>query len=77
MKSILIVDDEDSIRLSLEGILEDEGFKTAFASTGEECLQIIQGEDPDLVLLDIWMPGIDGLETIKRIKQLRPNQLRM
>lgn len=75
MKSILIVDDEDSIRLSLEGILEDEGFKTAFAATGEECLQIIQGEDPDLVLLDIWMPGINGLETIKRIKQLRPEQL--
>jgi len=75
MKSILIVDDEDSIRLSLEGILEDEGFKTAFAATGEECLQIIQGEDPDLVLLDIWMPGIDGLETIKKIKQIRPNQL--
>jgi len=75
MKSILIVDDEDSIRLSLEGILEDEGFKTAFAATGEECLQIIQEEDPDLVLLDIWMPGIDGLETIRRIKHIRPNQL--
>ena len=75
MKNILVVDDEDSIRQSLEGILEDEGFRTAFAATGEECLDIIQGEDPDIVLLDIWMPGIDGLETLKRIKQLRPNQL--
>lgn len=75
MKSILIVDDEDSIRLSLEGILEDEGFRTSFAATGEECLNIIQSEDPDLVLLDIWMPGIDGLETLKKIKQMRPHQL--
>ncbi|SEA57661.1 two component, sigma54 specific, transcriptional regulator, Fis family [Desulfuromusa kysingii] len=75
MKSILIVDDEDNIRLSLEGILEDEGFRTSFAATGEACLKIIQSEDPDLVLLDIWMPGIDGMETLKRIKQMRPQQL--
>lgn len=66
MKSILIVDDEDNIRLSLEGILEDEGFRTSFAATGEECLDIIQADDPDLVLLDIWMPGIDGMETLKK-----------
>ncbi len=75
MKSILIVDDETSIRQSLEGILEDEGFQTSFAATGEDALNMIQGEDPDLVLLDIWMPGIDGLETLKRVKHLRPNQL--
>lgn len=75
MKSILIVDDETSIRQSLEGILVDEGFHTAFAATGEEAINTIQEEDPDLVLLDIWMPGIDGLETLKRIKHLRPNQL--
>lgn len=75
MKSILIVDDELSIRQSLEGILEDEGFQTSFAATGEDAISMIQGEDPDLVLLDIWMPGIDGLETLKRIKHLRANQL--
>ncbi|MDX2494937.1 MAG: response regulator, partial [Desulfuromusa sp.] len=75
MKNILIVDDEHSIRQSLEGILEDEGFKTSFAATGEECLTLIQTDDPDLILLDIWMPGIDGIETLKRIKQLRPHQL--
>ncbi len=75
MKTILVVDDEDSIRQSLEGILEDEGFESAFASTGEECLAKISSEDPDLVLLDIWMPGIDGLETLKRIKKSRPQQL--
>ncbi len=75
MKSILIVDDEISIRQSLEGILEDEGFETLFAATGEECLTLLLSEDPDLILLDIWMPGIDGLETLKKIKQTRPQQL--
>lgn len=75
MKSILIVDDEISIRQSLEGILEDEGFQTSFAATGEDAINSVQVEDPDLVLLDIWMPGIDGLETLKRIKHLRPQQL--
>ena len=75
MKNILIVDDETSIRQSLEGILEDEGFHTSFAATGEECLEIIQAENPELVLLDVWMPGIDGIETLNRIKQLRSDQL--
>ena len=75
MKYILIVDDEKSICQSLDGILTDEGFQTAFAETGEQCLEILEEVNPDLVLLDIWMPGIDGLETLKKIKQLRPNQL--
>ena len=75
MKHILIVDDEESIRQSLQGILKDEGFKTTFAGNGEQCLQMINIEDPDLILLDIWMPGIDGLETLKRIKQTRAQQL--
>lgn len=75
MKNILIVDDEKTICQSLDGILSDEGFHTSIATSGEECLELIQEENPDLILLDIWMPGIDGLETLKRIKQLRPNQL--
>ncbi len=75
MKNILIVDDEQSIRQSLDGILSDEGFQTSLASTGEECLEIIQTETPDLILLDIWMPGIDGLETLTRIKRILPAQL--
>lgn len=75
METILIVDDEENIRLSLEGILSDEGFRTLVAATGEEALTLAQGEDPDLVLLDIWMPGIDGLETLQRLRQNRPNQL--
>ena len=75
METILIVDDEESIRTSLEGILGDESFRTVVAATGEEALMLAQTEDPDLVLLDIWMPGIDGLETLQRLRQSRPNQL--
>ncbi len=74
METILVVDDEESIRLSLEGILLDEGFRTLFASNGEDAINITQEEDPDLILLDIWMPGIDGMETLARIKESRPNQ---
>ena len=74
METILVVDDEESIRLSLEGILLDEGFRALFASNGEDAITTCQEEDPDLVLLDIWMPGIDGMETLARIKENRPNQ---
>ncbi len=75
METIFVVDDEESIRLSLEGILLDEGFRPLFASTGEDAIRIAREEDPDLILLDIWMPGIDGLETLTRIRENNPNQL--
>ncbi len=69
-KRILIVDDEISILDSLGGILEDEGFETVRAQTGEEALARVNEAIPDLVLLDIWMPpGIDGLEVLGKIKQ--------
>ncbi|MBW1642050.1 MAG: sigma-54-dependent Fis family transcriptional regulator, partial [Deltaproteobacteria bacterium] len=71
--SILIVDDEPTIQQSLSGILSDEGFEISIASNGYEALQIIQKDSPDLVLLDIWMPGIDGIETLKEIKKENPN----
>ncbi|WP_319523133.1 sigma-54 dependent transcriptional regulator [uncultured Desulfosarcina sp.] len=67
--SILIVDDEASILQSLSGLLTDEGFEIITASNGYEALKIIDSESPDLVLLDIWMPGIDGIETLKEIKK--------
>jgi two-component system nitrogen regulation response regulator NtrX len=67
--SILIVDDEPSIVQSLKGILSDEGFAVLSASNGYEALKIIEQESPDLVLLDVWMPGIDGIETLKEIKK--------
>ena len=70
--SILIVDDEPSILKSLVGILSDEGFEVTTALNGYEALKIIDTESPDLVLLDIWMPGIDGIETLKQIKKDNP-----
>jgi two-component system, NtrC family, nitrogen regulation response regulator NtrX len=71
--SILIVDDEPSILQSLSGLLSDEGFGVITAATGYEALKIIDVESPDLVLLDIWMPGIDGIETLKEIKKVNPH----
>lgn len=68
----MIVDDEPSIRTSLEGVLEDEGYKVACASDGHAALKTMEEEMPDLVLLDIWMPGIDGIETLKRMRELHP-----
>ncbi len=70
--SILIVDDETSILKSLSGILSDEGFETITATNGYEALKILESESPDLVLLDIWMPGIDGIDTLKEIKKKFP-----
>ncbi|MBW1739817.1 MAG: sigma-54-dependent Fis family transcriptional regulator [Deltaproteobacteria bacterium] len=70
--TILIVDDETTILQSLSGILSDEGFDTLTASNGYEALKIIEGESPDLVLLDIWMPGMDGIETLQEIKRTNP-----
>jgi len=71
--SLLIVDDEPSILQSLGGLLSDEGFEVTTAVNGYEALKIIEVESPDLVLLDIWMPGIDGIETLKEIKKENPN----
>ncbi|MBU4011496.1 MAG: response regulator, partial [Proteobacteria bacterium] len=70
--SILIVDDNPSILQSLKGLLADEGFEVITASNGYEGLKIIDKESPDLVLLDIWMPGIDGIETLIQIKKDNP-----
>ena len=75
MSNILIVDDEESIRESLRGILQDEGFRVLFARDGEEALAMAREETPDLVLLDIWMPGIDGIETLRRLREANPEQL--
>ena len=70
--TILAVDDEVTILQSLSGILSDEGFEVLTASNGYEALKIIEEESPDLVLLDIWMPGIDGIETLQEIKRTNP-----
>ena len=72
-KTILVVDDETSILQSLEGILSDEGFEIVSAESGLEALGKIEEMMPDLVLLDIWMPGLDGIETLKKIKTHHPS----
>ena len=74
-ESILIVDDEVAILNSLSPILEDEGYQVAVAKNGPEALKIITGESPDLVLLDIWMPEMDGLETLRRAREQMPRLL--
>lgn len=70
--SILIVDDEEGIRTSLRSILEDEGYEVATAVGGAEALKICGSDPPDLMMLDIWMPEMDGLETLRRVKEFVP-----
>lgn len=71
--SILIVDDEPGIRQSLTGVLEDEGFNVSAVSSGEEGLRALEQRLYSCVLLDVWMPGIDGLETLARLKAAYPD----
>jgi two-component system nitrogen regulation response regulator NtrX len=67
MQTILIVDDEADIRSALEGVLEDEGYTTLLCGSGEDCLDTLRRKPVDVVLLDIWLPGADGLETLESI----------
>ena len=70
MPNILIVDDESAIRESLRGVLEDEGYRVTDAASGEACLDQLQQKSFDVVLLDIWLPGMDGLQTLEQIREL-------
>jgi two-component system nitrogen regulation response regulator NtrX len=71
-QKILIVDDEISILQSLNGILADEGYAVVQASSGEEGLEKAGKDQPDLILLDIWMPGVDGMTVLDEVKRLYP-----
>jgi len=70
MANILIVDDESAIRESLQGILEDEGYTALVSPSGEDCLDQLRKANIDVVLLDVWLTGIDGLEALERIRAL-------
>src|SRR5487761_735644 len=68
--SVLIVDDESGIRKSLGDVLEDEGYHVEAVARGEECLEMLARKRFDLVMLDIWLPGIDGLQTLEKIQAM-------
>jgi two-component system nitrogen regulation response regulator NtrX len=70
MLHVLVVDDEAGIRESLAGILEDEGYRVSTAPDGEKCLAQVRDNHYDVVLLDIWMPGLDGLDTLEQLKDV-------
>src|SRR3984957_3630180 len=67
--SVLIVDDEEGIRSSLSSILSEEGYEVEAVRSGEECLARLAGGRFDVVLLDIWLPKMDGIETLERMRQ--------
>jgi two-component system nitrogen regulation response regulator NtrX len=74
-ETICIVDDEPAILNSLSSILEDEGYQVVVATNGVEGLKVVRSDSPDLVMLDIWMPEMDGLETLKRLRSQFPGIL--
>ncbi len=71
-ESILVVDDEAGVRSSLAGILGDEGYQVESVDSGECCLAALETRRFDLLLLDVWLPGMDGLETLARVRYLDP-----
>ena len=75
MSKILIIDDEKDILNTLSSILEDEGFAVSKAMDGKEGLAIFEREKPDIVLLDVWMPELDGIQVLKRIKKKNKNAI--
>ena len=73
LAQILIVDDEKRICTSLTGIFEDEGYKVRAVPDGHTALEAIEAQLPDLILLDLWMPGIDGLQVLEIVQQRYPH----
>jgi UDP-3-O-[3-hydroxymyristoyl] N-acetylglucosamine deacetylase len=71
-QTVLVVDDEERIRSSVRGILNDEGYPVLETGDASSALALITRENPALVLLDVWMPGLDGIELLRQIKRERP-----
>jgi len=71
--TILIVDDQYGIRILLNEVLKKEGYQTLQAANGPEAIQLAKENVPDLVLLDMKIPGMDGIEILKRMKAENPN----
>jgi two-component system nitrogen regulation response regulator NtrX len=72
-ETILVVDDERGILVALKGILEDEGYRPVLVEDGEAALRLLREQPVDLVLLDIWLPGRDGVAVLQEIKQAWPD----
>jgi UDP-3-O-acyl N-acetylglucosamine deacetylase len=72
-KTILVVDDEDGVRESVREVLSDEGYRVVDTADGTQVLRIIKEQRPELVLLDIWMPQMDGIGLLKEIKSQKPD----
>src|SRR5262245_50033808 len=70
--SVLVVDDEEGIRRTLASVLDDEGFTVDTAASGEECLAAFERRVFSCILLDVWLPGIDGITTLERVKASHP-----
>ncbi len=70
---VLLVDDEEEILKSLKGGLEDEGYEVFTARDGHEAMELVHTEHPNVIFLDIWLPGMDGFETLKAVKALDPD----
>ncbi|ARD48770.1 MULTISPECIES: response regulator [unclassified Sporosarcina] len=77
MKHLLIVDDQPGIRLLLEEIFKSADIKTSLASNGKEALEIVRQHHPDCVLLDMKMPGMNGVEVLQEIRNISPKALVM
>ena len=71
-ETVLVVDDEERIRSSLRGILSDEGFRVVDTGNAPGVMDLIARESPAIVLLDVWMPEMDGIELLRRIKSEQP-----
>jgi two-component system nitrogen regulation response regulator NtrX len=67
---VLVVDDEPAIRQSLGGVLQDEGYEVECVADGENCLTLLREQVFDVVLLDVWLPGMDGMETLDKIQSI-------
>ncbi len=72
-ETILIVDDEESVRKSLADVMRDEGYEIVTAASGKEGIDLLHEVQPSIALLDIAMPDMDGIETLRRLKELRPD----
>ena len=70
--TILVVDDEEQIRTTLRGILGDEGFQVLDTGDGTQILDLVRTRQPRLVILDIWMPQLDGISLLEQLKAQRP-----